>query len=74
MIGTYLLRDGCERNLELEALAEAHLKVLGTAEASQATAYHDADSLAECLALIHAVRNTRHKRGMSKFPTGTYDC
>lgn len=71
MIGTYLLRGGCDGNLEQEALAMAHFEVLGTAEAPQATAYHDTDSLAQCLALIHAVRNNAHKRGRSKFLTET---
>ena len=48
------MRDGSDPCLQLEALAEAGLEVLRAAEALQAAANHDADTLAEGFAFLHA--------------------
>ena len=54
-----LVRDGLDACLQLKALAEASLEVLRGPEAPETASDHNADALAERLALFHAGNRTR---------------
>lgn len=56
------MRNGLDPRLQLETLAESSLEVLRAAEALEASSDHDADALAEGLALLHAAGTEKKKK------------
>lgn len=52
---THLVGDRSYASFQLETFSEARLEVLRAAQALHPTAHHDADALAQGLALLHAM-------------------